>query len=659
MQPATFNHWRFTLRDIAAYVSIINDRSLREGVVRAGRQQERDNNERQILANWAYCPSAPQRYSERRGKILDRSKGLKTDKESPPKAAELYSARCGFQVLQSGDVQGIFGSDLTARSIKEWVRDPEFIGGESVYGYALGAKYTLLDSGLVLKAPRGDTDLLHETIVGLYLSELRYQIPTFAYVFGGFECAPPFRGTDGSAVEWCHPKTGADKKVRYIVYEKVENAKPVKDFTEENKLTLATFLRIYLQVLLGVRFADEKYRFAHYDMHWDNVLVREEAPIILEFPYGNQTIYIPTQEVVTIIDFGMAQMKPGGVSLSVLESKLEAAGVLYDRYEPLHDAVKLLCFVMRYLPGQATNPLFNQLRPLLAFFTPESAEAVVNDNVYYGVRFIYPTAVTEYLQTQGPQPTISQYISYVLRFTEATLGRNTVFTTDENALRKDVPFYRCRRGACISTGKQLARYGIVDLPAPRSVKDMYHRYLDLAEQDRKAGRDDRRLYLREYRKFYMKRGKRRTDKLRRAVDSHTKKAQALYQDSGQLFQKVNANPAAARADLESWLDAVVALSRDITEDEIEAEIVTAVAALYRSSGELVAEDFSGTAAMAGMKLSQLRVNWGRTLRGIRNELFVRFKRVQPTIRGEQALNFSQYADSYFAKLDSALASIAA
>jgi len=76
--------------------------------------------------------------------------------------------------------------------IKEWLRNLERIGSDSVEGFAFKGDLRNATSTFVIKSPKtSEKDLLHEFVVGLELNELRSYVPNFAYVFGGFKCTPP------------------------------------------------------------------------------------------------------------------------------------------------------------------------------------------------------------------------------------------------------------------------------------------------------------------------------------------------------------------------------------------------------------------------------------------------------------------------------------
>ena len=103
--------------------------------------------------------------------------------------------------------------------IKEWLKNLERIGSESVEGFAFKGDLRNSSSTFVIKSPKSsERDLLHEFVVGLELNELRSYVPNFAYVFGGFKCTPPILKdeksglsdlpignykTDSKPVSWC------------------------------------------------------------------------------------------------------------------------------------------------------------------------------------------------------------------------------------------------------------------------------------------------------------------------------------------------------------------------------------------------------------------------------------------------------------------------
>ncbi|NDE13751.1 protein kinase family protein [bacterium] len=140
--------------------------------------------------------------------------------------------------------------------------------------------------------PAGLTDLVHEAMIGLHaLNALRQWCPNFVYTYGLF-----FEEKD-STVGLLQEKIPGPTLSRYL-----------KDTCREkfSQKSISGFFDVFFQVLFGLEAAQERCLFTHYDLHGENIIIREtEKPTRLVY-HVHETAYVfpETRWVPVLIDFG-------------------------------------------------------------------------------------------------------------------------------------------------------------------------------------------------------------------------------------------------------------------------------------------------------------------------------------------------------------------
>jgi len=151
------------------------------------------------------------------------------------------------------------------------------IGAESVEGVALLAKFGQLNDTLILKAPKDprNDNLFHEYFVGVSTTnKLRKDLPNFAYILAAFKCGGPAINQDKSVERWCS-RSSPGEFVNYVVYEKI----PGKDLgTEVATCTPVEYFSWIMQACIAIQTGADMYGFTHYDLHDQNVLLRNWSP---------------------------------------------------------------------------------------------------------------------------------------------------------------------------------------------------------------------------------------------------------------------------------------------------------------------------------------------------------------------------------------------
>jgi hypothetical protein len=331
------------------------------------------------------------------------------------------------------------------------------IGAESVEGVALltgiSGGEDEADDLVVIKAPQKPTSdgLVHEYFVALAcLNPLRRRVPGFMYAFGAFRCSAPV--LDGkTVVEWCTPK---GPSVNYVVFEKVTGGKSVHDVMPD--LSLDQFISYYIQVALNERVAVEACSWTHYDLHDENVLVREieEAkgqwfyvPFVLG---GDQVVYVKSDRIPTFIDYGRAHVKYQDRHFGFFDSGLmESDGLFPDQCRPLYDMYKLLGFALYGLLKEGggfvsrnAERLFRALMPLFAFFRdvpdyPTYLAAVKSERDSF---YVYEVEISDVERQSSIQDLLSyieeQYPEQWEAFVTTSIGPEDLVATCSGIVRE-------------------------------------------------------------------------------------------------------------------------------------------------------------------------------------------------------------------------------
>jgi len=257
--------------------------------------------------------------------------------------------------------------------IRQYITQLQQIGPESVEGYAMTADIKQKGKNLfVVKSPRTITpqsrqNTIHEYFIGAFgTNQLRSYIPNFVYSLGVFQCSPPYLDNasfseqsledKNIAVTYCQ-NNDSSNQTNYLMFENVVDSVSFKDFIR-NGCTLEQYLNILTQLMFSLDVAYRIVDFTHYDLHTDNVLIRE-LPNEIYIPYPmNDTghvIYVKTKYVATIIDMGRSHIKYKGKHFGYEQL---ISGTYPDKSYPAWDISKIL-FWSLYHAVFGPNPLAN------------------------------------------------------------------------------------------------------------------------------------------------------------------------------------------------------------------------------------------------------------------------------------------------------------
>ena len=298
------------------------------------------------------------------------------------------------------------GAIKPRQRIKNWILNLRELGISSVQGVAMKADLNREKDFFIVKAPRnpGNTDeIMHELFVTTRgTNKLRETIPNFAFVYGGVSCSLPALAKNSARVgAWCN--LNHTQSVDYIIYENIDPSISMKDYLTSKNCNFTDWLGYFLQILYSLRFAKSEIDFTHYDLHYNNVLLRDvilnrksEDKFLIPYPdpKSNIVTYIKTNKVSTFIDFGYSHIKYQDKNYG--KFGLRSYGVFPNKSFLLFDAYKLLGFCMTALISKPdfhreTDECFFGMSNIFKFFNPIDApmKAIMEEiEIYHSLPWI-------------------------------------------------------------------------------------------------------------------------------------------------------------------------------------------------------------------------------------------------------------------------------
>lgn len=175
--------------------------------------------------------------------------------------------------------------------------------------------------------------ICYEYYVGLTLNSLRINHNTnhFALVYGKVNCGfdnriDPYVDIDLSKIKLCD--STKDKKI-HLVYEYIRNAttKSVHTFEQYIELLLidkysdaqkrkieVDLIKLIIILMYTLQVAQDNLEFTHYDLHMSNVLIVQlNSPEKVRIKYNNKEMFIVTDVIPHIIDYGRSYVNPNRV----------------------------------------------------------------------------------------------------------------------------------------------------------------------------------------------------------------------------------------------------------------------------------------------------------------------------------------------------------
>lgn len=307
--------------------------------------------------------------------------------------------------------------------------------GEGSYGSVYISEEDQTKSNFInfiLKYSKHKYSIIHETFISLVLNKYRTQIPNFMFGFGYFECLPPLKTGTKNISSICDLKSTS----YYGIYEYVSDIS-LGSLIQKYDLTLSQFLNLYLQILFSL-WTLRELQYSHNDLHPNNILIRPIKSSLIPYQYKNQTQYIKTYKIATIIDYGFNYLMLNGLSYGIYQS--ETSWAFPDKPNYIIDSYKLFmfsCYIM--LRTKSNLLLLKGLEPIFKFFDPNSnfktALQEQNKNLY-NINDLDDT----YRHFHLIDYILKQYPNEVDNF----------LSTD---VKGDIPILRCNDGVCLASEK--------------------------------------------------------------------------------------------------------------------------------------------------------------------------------------------------------------
>ncbi len=301
------------------------------------------------------------------------SKMLKKDFLNGP---DMKALMCLFNTLIKStevEVKKRSGIDILSDKVNKWMIKINVLSKSSQEGDVYLANILSNDIQVVIKTPKkidgyvNVVDIIREYYIGIAaVNKLRYIVPTFVYTLGAYVC-PYYLGVSGrKKYNMCEP--GANAKVvesTFVIYENIVGAS-LGSLLMGMKITFEQYLRLFIQILIGLEVAQREISFTHQDLHPYNVMVRSISSTTnasYKVPIDNDLYSVKNPDsIATIIDFGLSTVKPDKVPIG--SYSFPEYGMLHIMV-PGYDMYKLLTFSIVY----ASSPgLKTKLMNLLKFY---------------------------------------------------------------------------------------------------------------------------------------------------------------------------------------------------------------------------------------------------------------------------------------------------
>lgn len=262
----------------------------------------------------------------RSGKLQQRLSSVKSEEELLQLLAYIFFG-CVVITVNTSTIAPLAECLSQTKSLKmgKWLRNVKLFGAESKQGNVYRGEF--LGQTVVLKQPKKAFFLentLKDYFNGIYcVNKLRMECPMFAYTYGIFTV-----------------ESKKDSKDELWLVTEFIKGKTLKEMLQSNTLSFQEFLEIFVQILIALETGQEKYRFCHYDLHTDNIIIAKNTKYtcnIFVYDVNVNTKYRPV-----LIDYGMSSISPEK-DVSIGQHKIEKNGI-YHYLFPGYDAYVFLLF---------------------------------------------------------------------------------------------------------------------------------------------------------------------------------------------------------------------------------------------------------------------------------------------------------------------------
>ncbi len=250
----------------------------------------------------------------------------------------------------------------------------------------------------------------YEYHVGLIVNELREYIPNFMLTFGAFECNTVLKKrTDAKAkafqkernktlkrmTELCPVQKGNKGEMKnFIMLELITSESEKKtSFSDycQNVNSVQEYLDGLIQVLCALEFGQNKFKFTHYDLHADNVMLQKMDTKSKIFVYHfkknkkSKIVAVKADVLMVLIDFGRSHtvgIDPSILKLWTVDMKPYVEELFFNKlgirpwmFKSCFDLVRIFLHSLWYLPKKIKK----RLKPVEDYFK-NTEFPFLNDN---------------------------------------------------------------------------------------------------------------------------------------------------------------------------------------------------------------------------------------------------------------------------------------
>lgn len=253
--------------------------------------------------------------------------------------------------------------------INDYISSINMIVVDSVSGFVFMVDF-FGSLGTIVKIPRKIdqfNNLKREYFIGRwYMNKLRYRLPNFVYTLGAFMCKQIDTKKDTNGVKISQKICSrSEKLVPYIITEKIDGDTLYNEFVK-NSLTIEQYLNILVQVLIALEIAQREFNFTHYDLHTENVMLRNTNIQSYTVNLDDKEYTINPEHLAVIIDYGISSVnerkqssKEVGNSIGVTDNYNKFR--IYNYMIPGYDVYKFMT-LSAYTFRNIRNDIMNIFR---------------------------------------------------------------------------------------------------------------------------------------------------------------------------------------------------------------------------------------------------------------------------------------------------------
>jgi hypothetical protein len=248
--------------------------------------------------------------------------------------------------------------NLAKVRVRRWLKKLAPLGGQSVEGYVFATSLTTKTKMMAIKIPRDVDNLMHEAMIGFYVTNhVRNWVINFPYTYGYTTCSPMIvsatfdndkgeqqkpssRLTDHNVVNWC---TSNSPLSSVLMMENIADSVSLHSYLWHNaaRFTFTQSMVIFWQLINALAVAGAQCGFTHYDLHFENILVKDvmvnrDQLLYYQGDVSQSWGAMNSNIVVYIIDLGLSYSVVKGQHFGRLEFNTTATNITLE-HRPLYD----------------------------------------------------------------------------------------------------------------------------------------------------------------------------------------------------------------------------------------------------------------------------------------------------------------------------------